>query len=423
MRTEFFGDAEYLSAHPEIVKSSFFDFYKKRGFTIEENRPLTENTEFWRIFIVNSALVRFAPVFEWRENLGKPVCLCQECIKGVSDWVWRREGFLTFFEQLGTGSQTHSQKEAITIFWEFFGSSLAMDRSRFLVTVYDGDSESHQIWRELGFEDSQILPFGERNYFSFAGGKVKGPVSALVYDRGPEYHQRFFGPTRKEDCHLDCECGRYSELADIGFFTSTDGIFLIDTGIGLERLVAVLSGKDSVFQVGQLRNLGELILNNCGLTTVSGKDKEIAIRILADHSRSIIALFGEDICLSNKGVGYMFRKIFRRAILAGRRLGIKEPFLSKWLPGMIDLIKEENPFFGQINAGIVGRAKLEEESFFRTIQRGEKFFSKLCHDPLLSSEEALFLYDTYGLPPELIRELVAERGWQIDTQAFETMFK
>lgn len=426
MRGEIFQNTELLSAHPEIVADSFFRFSERHGFKKEESRCLTDNTKFWRILLVNSALVRFAPVFEREEVLKEPISLSQGCVKGISDWVGRREGFLTFFEQLGTGSQTHSRKEAISIFWGFFEESLGMDPARFLVTVFDEDQETYDVWRELGFVDDQILKFRERNFFDFANGQVKGPVSALVYDRGLKHHQQFFESRETgENCHSDCDCGRYSELADIGFFTSSEGISLVDTGIGLERLTAVLSGQETVFKVGSLKSLTDFTVAKTGQRIGVDKKKDTAIKIIADHARSIVMLLADDVYPANKGAGYVTRRIIRRTILAGRKLDVREPFLYRWTPELVDIMAKVIPSLGSMSEQIAVQVRTEEEKFFKAIGRGEKLFPRICRNegPIVSGETAFLLYDTHGLPLELTEELAAEKGWSVDVEGFRAMFQ
>lgn len=392
------------------VRNSFLEYFDDNGFKREDRVPPTFYSEYWNILLTNSALVRFAPVLQGKERLTLPICLCQPCFKGVSDWVGIREGYLTYFEQLGAGSQNHSKSEAIPLLWSFLSTQMGLDRSQFLVTVFHEDKEMQSAWETLELEKSQILLVGDRNYRRLCGGQVTGAVSAVVYDRGTQQHDPNLSDSN--NCGLDCECGRYCEIGDIGFLYAQNGNRVVDFGLGLERLTAVSFKKDSVFEVGELGHICGLIKSRLKGQNLLA-DKETFVRRLADHLRSAVFSLGEGIHPDNKGNGYVIRRIIRRMILSEVDLDQRGKLIDLLVPQVIETMGVQYPFLHEQQDNILGIILSEERKFLSALDRGIKNFPKIYQGGgTLDSTQAYKLYDTYGLPIEVIERLVQENSIQ-----------
>jgi len=389
---------------PVETKNEFFDYYQRKGFVREVGIGPQINADYWKLLLVNSVLVRFTPVFEGQEAISAPLCSQQVGFSDIPEKVEGSDGYLTSFEQIGTGSQHHSDEGAATIFWEFFEYRLSMDRSRFSVTIPEGDEKAYDIWSKLGFTDFQIRP-RKGNILNVDDNKVGGNYSAIVYDRGSQYHQN-----QKVECNLDCSCGRFSELGDIGFLQGRKGSKLIDSGVGLERLVAVLNENSSVFQAGSLKEIQDLVLTdgqivNCDQNT---------LKVVTDHLRTIVTLINGDVLPSNKGAGYIVRKLIRNMCLSVIDLGISSPRLSLQADKVAQILVD-NQYISSINRGDITQIiKSEEEKFMNLIKNGKLTFDKFIRGKIsISTADLHNLYTTYGLPEEITRKLAIENGISI----------
>lgn len=389
---------------PVETKNEFFSYYQNNGFVREVGIGPQKNADYWKLLLVNSVLVRFTPVFEGQETLSSPLCSQQVGFSDIPEKVEGNDGYLTSFEQVGTGSQQHNDEKASTIFWEFFEHRLSMDRQNFSVTIPEGDESAYKIWSKLGFNDLQIRP-RKGNILNVDDNKVGGNYSAIVYDRGSQYHE-----DQGVECHLDCPCGRFSELGDIGFLQGRKGSKLIDSGVGLERLVAVLNENTSVFQAGSLKEIQDLVLANGQIVNVDPN----ALKVVTDHLRTVVTLINGDVLPSNKGAGYVVRKLIRNMCLSAMYLGVTSPNLSSQVE-KVSQILTDNQYISSVNRGDITQIiKIEEEKFMALIKKGKLTFDKFIRGKTsISIADLHNLYSTHGLPEEIIRKLAIENGISI----------
>lgn len=399
----------------ENVRREFFKYYGKNGFRQGERVSLNSYCDYWNISLVNSALARFTPVLQGWEKLTSPVFLAQPCIKGVSDLVGSHEGYLTYFEQLGTGSQSHSKSETIRLLWSFLSQNLSFTRDKFFVTVCVGDQETIDAWKNLEFKDESILPSADSNCLRICDGQVEGLVTALIFDKGASRQLDQFGQENVHECGLDCRCGRFCEIGDIIFFSTQKGVSMSNVGLGLERLAMIHSDKPSVFEVGELGRVREIVKTGIGSEVLA--EQEVEIRRIADHLRSAIFAISDGIYPGNKGSGYVIRRIIRRMAVAEMSLGQEGKLIERKVLEVITVMGEQHVSVQNQAEKIKGIILEEERKFLGALLRGRKFFFRTYQaGDILGEEESFRLYDTHGLPIEVIRKLAADYQVKVDVE-------
>ena len=346
---------------------------------------------------------------------------------------------LTFFEMLGNWSLgDYFKKEAISWSWEFLTSPeyLGLDKDKLAFTVFEGDEdcprdvESHDLWRSMGVAEDHIfyLP-KEHNWWGPAG--ITGPC-------GPDTEMFIIvkdpcGP----DCSPACKCGAYLEIWNDVFMQynkQKDGSFQplakknVDTGMGLERTICVLTGKKTVYETDAFADILAKIAELSGKTYGESEEVTKAFRIIADHMRTSTFILGDDrgVSPSNTDQGYILRRLIRRAVRYGMQLGMGEGFTSEIAKVIIDQYAEVYPELKQNEAFVLDQFKLEESRFARTLRQGEREFDKLVsrmgEEKVIGGEQAFNLYATYGFPIEMTRELAAEKGFTVDEDGFAKHF-
>ena len=376
---------------------------------------------------------------------GKRLVDFQKCIRtGDIDSVGD-ETHLTFFEMLGNWSLgDYFKQDALSWSLEFLTSKewLGIDKNKISVTVFEGeeaigvppDTEAKEIWKSIGIPEERIymLP-REDNWWGPAGETGPcGPDSEMFIDIGK--------PACSPGCRPGCSCGKYIEIWNDVFMQYNkhkDGSYeklsrkCVDTGMGIERTVTILMGKKSVYDTDLFIPIIKKIEQASGHTYGAGSDKDISIRIIADHIKASVFILGDDngVKPSNIGQGYILRRIIRRAIRHGRKLGMTTVFLSEPASAVIEMYKEAYPELLEKKELILKEIEAEEERFISTLAKGEAEFEKMVPNILKGKEKiipgrlAFRLYDTYGFPVEITQELAAEHGLTVDRQGFDGAFK
>ena len=371
------------------------------------------------------------------------VTTCQKCIRTPDiDNIGKTARHGTYFEMLGNFSfGDYFKREAIHWAWEFLTSPewVGLDPDRLYPSVFSGnettpaDDEAFDIWnKEIGIPADRIYRFGKEDNFWEHGSGPCGPCSEIYYDRGEEYG------CGKPDCHVGCDCDRYMEVWNIVFSQfNNDGLGNytelsqknIDTGMGLERLAVVCQNVNSLFDVDTVMNITHKVSEITGAHYGESYEKDVSLRIITDHIRSSTFMTCDGVLPSNEGRGYVLRRLLRRAARHGRLLGVHEPFLYK----VCDMVIHENrgayPELSERQEYITSVIRAEEENFARTIDGGLSIFSNMLArhrerlENVFSGADAFKLYDTYGFPLDLTREMATEAGLGVDEDAFLQLMK
>ena len=372
---------------------------------------------------------------------GKRLTDYQKCIRtGDIDSVGDPH-HLTFFEMLGNWSLgDYFKQEAISYSYEFLTKVLEIDPSRLSVTVFAGDDTvprdevAAERWKALGIPEERIFYKGrEDNWWGPAGETGPcGPDSEMFIDTGR--------PACSPDCQPGCSCGKYFEIWNdvfMGYKKEADGTYremerkCVDTGMGIERTVAILQGKKSVYETEVFAPIISGIEELSGIKYGEDEEKDVSVRIIADHIRTSVFILGDQkgVAPSNVGQGYILRRLIRRAIRHARKLNIPQGFLSKLAKIVLSLYAEPYPELAENKDFIFNELEKEEEKFYDTLIKGEREFDKMLPNLLkgnarvISGRTAFKLYDTYGFPIELTEELAKENGFTVDRKGFEEAFK
>ncbi|WP_422478106.1 alanine--tRNA ligase [Pleomorphochaeta sp. DL1XJH-081] len=348
---------------------------------------------------------------------------------------------LTFFEMLGNWSLgDYFKDEAIHYSYEFLTKWLDIDPEKLSVTVFAGDDavprddESAAVWRSLGIPDERIYFLPRKDNWWGPAGEAGpcGPDTEMFIDTGRDS----CGP----DCRPGCSCGKYFEIWNdvfMGYRKTLEGDYVplerkcVDTGMGIERTIAVLQGKKSVYETEVFSQTIAEIENLCTVVYGDDEDKDVSVRIIADHVRTSVFILGDQrgVKPSNVGQGYILRRLIRRAVRHGRKLGIEGKFLSALAVGVIGMYKGAYPELEANRDFIITELGLEEEKFSTTLQKGEHEFEKMLPNLMkgksreINGRIAFKLYDTYGFPIELTEELAAEHGFTVDKKGFDAAFE
>ncbi len=381
------------------------------------------------LLLTNAGMVQFKPYFMGEGTPpSKRLISCQKCFRTTDIESVGNLRHLTFFEMLGNFSiGDYFKREAIAYAWEFVTQRLRLPLERLWITIFLDDDESFRYWRELGVPEGRIVRYGEENNFWGPAGDSGpcGPSTEIHYDLGEE-----FG-CGKPTCAPGCDCDRFLELWNIVFtqyYQDRDGNRSplpqrnVDTGMGLERVAAVLQGKSSFYDTDLF---APLIGRICELASVrygEDKGKDRAIRIVAEHSRALAFLIADGVFPSNEGRGYVLRRVLRRAARLGRKLGLEQPFISNLAELIIEQMGDIYPELIENRVNILRTIQFEEERFNQTLDTGLVLLDEImakAKEGIIPGGEVFRLYDTYGFPVELTAEIAAENGLSIDLEGFE----
>ena len=417
------------------LRKMFLDFFESKGHLVMKSFSLVPHNDN-SLLLINSGMAPLKPYFTGQEiPPRKRVTTCQKCIRtGDIENIGKTDRHGTFFEMLGNFSfGDYFKHEAIAWCWEFLTEVVGLDPDRLYPSVYLDDDEAFDIWnKEIGIPADRIFHFGKEDNFWEHGSGPCGPCSEVYYDRGEKYG------CGKPGCTVGCECDRYIEVWN-NVFTQFDndghGNYTeldqknIDTGMGLERLAAVVQDVDSIFDVDTIQALRNRVCELAGKTYKENHDWDVSIRIVTDHIRSATFMISDGIMPSNEGRGYVLRRIIRRAARHGRLLGIKGDFLANLSHTVIEGSKDGYPELEEKKDFIFNVLTQEESKFNKTIDQGLSILSDMEDTMMkegktqLSGEDAFRLYDTYGFPLDLTKEILEEKNLTIDEEGFQAAMK
>jgi len=383
------------------------------------------------ILLINAGMTPLKPYFSGKETPpSKRVTTCQKCIRTPDiENVGKTSRHATFFEMLGNFSfGDYFKKEAIPWAWEFMTKVLGIPEELLYVSVYEEDDEAYEIWhKDVGLPAEKIFRMGKDTNFWEHGTGPCGPCSEIYFDRGPEKG------CGKPDCTVGCECDRYIEVWNnvfTQFDRQEDGTYVplknknIDTGMGLERLACVVQGVDSIFEVDAIRAILEAVCARAGAEYGKEYKKDVSIRVITDHARSVTMMVSDGILPSNEGRGYVLRRLLRRAARHGRLLGINGLFLADIADKVIECFGDAYPNLKEKQDYIRKVISLEEERFYATIDQGTSILEEYMEQArkngsnTLTGEMVFKLHDTFGFPLDLTREIASEKGIAIDEEGF-----
>lgn len=414
------------------LREKFLSFFETKGCLRLPSFSLVPKDDN-SLLLINSGMAPMKKYFTGEVTPPrKRVTTCQKCIRTPDIervGITARHG--TFFEMLGNFSfGDYFKREATAWAWEFFTKVLEMPVDKLYVSIYQDDDEAYKIWtEEVGVDPSHMVRLGKEDNFWEHGSGPCGPCSEIYFDRGEDKG------CGDPNCHVGCECDRFVEVWNLVFtqfesdgkgnYTPLDHPN-IDTGMGLERLACVMQGVDNLFLVDTIQNIMKHISKITGVEYGKDEKSDISLRVITDHIRSTTFMIGDGVMPSNEGKGYVLRRLLRRAARHGRLLGYKEPFLYK----VCDTVIKENitayPELKEKQEFITKVIKVEEESFAKTIDQGFKMLQEIMEDSdieTLSGEDAFKLNDTYGFPIDLTREILSEKGIEVDVERFYELLK
>ena len=413
------------------LREMFLKFFETKGHLRLPSFSLVPQNDK-SILLINAGMTPMKPWFKGEEEPPcRRVCTCQKCIRtGDIDNVGKTARHGTYFEMLGNFSfGDYFKHEAIAWSWEFLTSPewVGLEADRLYPSVYESDDEAFAIWRdEIGIPEDRIFRFGKEDNFWEHGSGPCGPCSEIYFDRGPEC-----GCGRPE-CKVGCDCDRYMEIWNLVFsqFDSDgNGHYTrmpkpnIDTGMGLERLACVMQNVGNLFEVDTVQNIMKHICRIAGVEYKKDEKTDISLRVITDHIRSTTFMIGDGILPSNEGRGYVLRRLLRRAARHGRLLGIQGAFLYEVARTVINENECAYPELRENEDYIVKVIKAEEERFQKTIDQGMEQLQEMIASfggkgGQLSGEDAFRLYDTFGFPIDLTREILSEQNITIDEEEF-----
>ncbi|WP_297775152.1 alanine--tRNA ligase [Blautia sp.] len=413
------------------LRKMFLEFFESKEHLAMKSFSLVPHNDK-SLLLINSGMAPLKPYFTGAEIPPKRrVTTCQKCIRtGDIENVGKTARHGTFFEMLGNFSfGDYFKREAIAWSWEFLTEVVGLDADRLYPSIYEEDEEAFEIWnKEMGIPAERIFRFGKADNFWEHGAGPCGPCSEIYYDRGEKYG------CGSPDCTVGCECDRYMEIWNnvfTQFENDGEGHYTelvqknIDTGMGLERLASVVQDVDSIFDVDTLCALRNKVCELAHTEYKKDENKDVSIRLITDHIRSATFMISDGIMPTNEGRGYVLRRLIRRAARHGRLLGIDGKFLAELSAVVIEGSKDGYPELEEKKDFIFQVLTKEEEQFNKTIDQGLHILGEMEATmekegrKELSGEDAFKLYDTYGFPMDLTKEILEEKGYTIDEKGFQ----
>ena len=412
------------------VRAEYLKYFKNLGHEVIESAPLVPDDA--TLLFTNAGMVPFKSIFTGAVPRPNPPIRtsCQTCIRAGGkhndlDNVGYTARHHTFFEMLGNFSfGEYFKKEAIGYAWEFVTGVLKLPKERLYVSVYEKDDEAYELWRAYVIDESHIYRFGEKdNFWAMGDTGPCGPCSEIYYDQGAEHF-------KGEEDYMGGDGDRFLEIWNLVFMQyerSSDGTLSplpkpsIDTGMGLERVQAILEGKFSNYDTELFMPLINHVAKLCGIPYEY--EKGASYRVIADHIRSVSFLLAQGVNFDKEGRGYVLRRILRRAVRHGYLLGIKEPFMYKLVDTLCQIMGSHYTYLNEKKENIKELIRLEEERFLATISAGlELFNAELANTKdVFSGEVAFKLYDTYGFPLDLTADMLREKGLSVDSAKFDEL--
>ncbi len=413
------------------LRKMFLEFFESKGHLAMKSFSLVPQNDK-SLLLINSGMAPLKPYFTGAEiPPRRRVTTCQKCIRtGDIENVGKTARHGTYFEMLGNFSfGDYFKVEAIHWTWEFLTEVVGLDPDRLYPSVYEDDDEAFNIWHEqIGIAKDRIYRFGKADNFWEHGAGPCGPCSEVYYDRGEKYG------CGKPGCEVGCDCDRFIEVWN-NVFTQFDndgeGHYTelenknIDTGMGLERLAVVVQDVDSIFDVDTICALRNKVCEMAGKTYHADEKHDVSIRLITDHIRSSTFMISDGVMPSNEGRGYVLRRLIRRAARHGRLLGIEGTFLAELSKTVIETSKDGYPELFEKREMIFKVLSQEESQFNKTIDQGLRILGDLeqamaaAGEKTLAGDQAFKLYDTYGFPLDLTKEILEEKGYDVDEAAFK----
>ncbi|KIR03074.1 Alanyl-tRNA synthetase [Lachnospiraceae bacterium TWA4] len=413
------------------LRKMFLDFFETKGHLCKNSYSLVPHNDN-SVLLIPAGMAPLKPYFTGQEVPPRTrMATCQKCIRtGDIENVGKTARHLTFFEMLGNFSfGDYFKRESLAWSWEFLTEVVGLDPNRLYPSIYVDDDEAFKIWNEeMGIPAERIFRFGKEDNFWEHGAGPCGPCSEIYYDRGEKYG------CGKEGCTVGCDCDRYMEVWN-NVFTQFNGDGKggytelenknIDTGMGLERLAVVVQDVESVFGIDTFKALLDDVCDLAKVKYEEDSKKDISIRVIVDHIRSVTFMVSDGIMPSNEGRGYVLRRLLRRAARHGRLLGIEGNFLTVLGKKVIELSKDGYEELGEKEAFILKVISQEEEKFAKTIDQGLSILADMEEamtkegSKTLSGADAFKLYDTYGFPLDLTIEILEEKGFSVDEDGFK----
>ena len=413
------------------LRKMYLDFFESKGHLVMKSFSLIPQNDK-SLLLINAGMALLKPYFTGQEiPPRRRVTTCQKCIRtGDIENVGKTARHGTFFEMLGNFSfGDYFKHEAIAWSWEFLTKTLEIPADRLYPSVYQDDDEAFNIWnKEIGVDKDRIFRFGKEDNFWEHGAGPCGPCSEIYYDRGEKYG------CGKPGCTVGCDCDRYIEIWNnvfTQFNNDGNGNYEelenknIDTGMGLERLATVMQDVDSIFDVDTIKAIRDEVCKYANVEYETEYKKDVSIRVITDHIRSVTFMVSDGIMPSNEGRGYVLRRLLRRAARHGRLLGIKGAFLAKLSEVVIRESKDGYPELADKKDYILKLIATEEENFNKTIDQGLSILNDMMAEmeaekkTVLSGENTFKLYDTYGFPIDLTIEILEEKGFTVDEEGFK----
>jgi alanyl-tRNA synthetase len=417
------------------LRSAFLDYFGRNGHKILPGASLVPANDPTLLF-TNSGMVQFKEYFlgqataDWKRATTSQRCLRVSGKHNDLDNVGYTARHHTLFEMLGNFSfGDYFKKEAIFFGWDFLTREVGLDGARMTVSVFREDDEAYDLWHKtMGLPASRIVRFDEKdNFWSMGATGPCGPCSEILYDQG-----KSVGCGRPE-CAVGCDCDRFLEIWNLVFMQFDQDASgtrtplpkpSIDTGMGLERLAGVVQGVTSNYDTDLFRPILEGISRHSGVPIGNSPALDAAMRVVADHARATAFLIADGIVPSNEGRGYVLRRIMRRALRHGKKLGFDGPFLHRVAGIVVEEFREAYPGLAQSASFVDTVAFQEERRFLETLDAGlrmvEEEFSRMSGSGgIFPGEVAFRLYDTYGFPADLTADLCRERGVALDSAGFE----
>ncbi len=412
------------------IREKFLSFFESKDCLRLGSFSLVPKNDA-SLLLINSGM---APMKKWFTGAEVPpkkrVTTCQKCIRTPDiECVGKTARHGTFFEMLGNFSfGDYFKREAIAWGWEFLTEVMGIPADKLWITVYEEDDEARDIWiNEIGVDPSRVVKMGKKDNFWEHGTGPCGPCSEIHVDRGEEYS---CGP----DCKLGCECDRFMEVWNLVFTQfdkDEDGNYNrlanpnIDTGMGLERLAAIMQGVENLFEVDTVRNIMNHISKIAGVEYKKDAKTDVSLRVITDHVRSTVMMVSDGVIPSNEGRGYVLRRLLRRAARHGKLLNIKGEFLYEVADTVIDESAQGYPELSEKRDYIKKIIRIEEERFAKTIDNGLAILNdyikelKANNEDVLSGEKSFKLNDTYGFPIDLTVEICEEAGITVDREGYD----
>jgi alanyl-tRNA synthetase len=422
------------------IRERFLDYFIKNEHTRVSSSSLVPHDDPTLLF-TNAGMNQFKQVFIGKKTLPfKRATSSQKCVRAGGkhndlESVGRTARHHTFFEMLGNFSfGDYFKEKAIEYAWEFLTEVMELPKERLWVSVYKEDDEAYNLWIQVAkIPQDRIVRLGEKdNFWSMGDTGPCGPCSEIYIDRGEEYS------CNRSKCKIgECDCDRWRELWNLVFmqYNKDDNGVLrplpnpsIDTGMGLERMATVMQNVYSNYDTDLLRPIIAFVENRTG-KKYYGDNRGFPFRVIADHSRAFTFLISDGVIPGNEGRNYVLRRILRRAVRYCKELGINEPFLYKTVPVIVSLMKDAYPELQNNMEYIQKMIRLEEERFHATLSEGLRMLYEGIdkiqgqQKKVISGEMAFMLYDTYGFPLDLTRDVAEEKGFEVDIKVFEKLMK